>query len=252
MTAPSQRVLIIGLDGLMMEFVRKFVAEGGMPNVKRLIRRGVITRALPSPPVDTPTNWTTIATGSDAETHGVTGFFVHRSGDPLDSYLLHDCWNSGHSQAEFVWDALERAGLEAIVINYPVAWPPTGKQTIVVGGPGVMGSPEAILCGPTQWSTRAPGPGGKDCPIAFQRAAGWSRLPPSRSPILHARIPTVPDSDIVIWDAHGQKVVVGKRAGTSIQALTHYDLLLLDSAGAGYDTLLVCRAQDPRNRLARL
>jgi predicted AlkP superfamily phosphohydrolase/phosphomutase len=35
-----KKLLMIGLDGLMMEHIRKFVDEGRMPTMERLMKRG--------------------------------------------------------------------------------------------------------------------------------------------------------------------------------------------------------------------
>ena len=83
-----QKLLMIGLDGLMMELVRKFTGQGLMPNMVRFFHEGIVSKALPSTPVDTPTNWTTIATGADTGTHGKVGFYTKLSGQYIDEVHL--------------------------------------------------------------------------------------------------------------------------------------------------------------------
>ena len=82
-----EKVVMIGLDGFMMEMIRKFVDEGLMPNMQRLFNEGAASKALPSIPVDTPTNWTTIATGADPGVHGKTGFYIRHSGKYPGRYI---------------------------------------------------------------------------------------------------------------------------------------------------------------------
>ena len=60
------KLVLVGFDGLMFEMVERFMAEGLLPNMKRLIASGCWGRMQPCPPCDTPTNWTTLATGAAA------------------------------------------------------------------------------------------------------------------------------------------------------------------------------------------
>lgn len=55
-----------------------------MPATAELIEEGVFGEALSSPPCDTPTNWTTIVTGAWTGTHGMTSFYAHIPGKPLN------------------------------------------------------------------------------------------------------------------------------------------------------------------------
>lgn len=68
----AKRLMILGFDGAMPEHLEKFVAEGVMPNVAELMNSGAYARALPCPPVDTPTNWTTMVTGAWPGPPGLT------------------------------------------------------------------------------------------------------------------------------------------------------------------------------------
>ena len=77
-------VIVIGLDGAMFYFIKRFINEGLLPNLETLVNEGIITEALPCPPTDTPTNWTTIATGASTRIHGVTSFYIHIPGEPFE------------------------------------------------------------------------------------------------------------------------------------------------------------------------
>ncbi len=80
----AKKFMILGFDGAMPEHFNRFLHEGHMPNIARLIKKGTYSRALPAPPVDSPTNWVTIVTGAWPGTHGITSFTIHLPGDPLD------------------------------------------------------------------------------------------------------------------------------------------------------------------------
>ena len=47
-----KKLLMLGLDGFMMEPIQTFVSEGLMPNMARLISEGAYSKALPKLPDD--------------------------------------------------------------------------------------------------------------------------------------------------------------------------------------------------------
>ena len=140
--ATMRRLLFIGLDAALTFFVEKFVEEGVMKALALLVRNGCYLKLLPSPPTDTPTNWATLMTGCWTGTHGLTSFQVHLPGEPLTK--RHSALDSRMCRVPFLWDVLEREGYRCVVVNYPVAWPPTLRRGIVVGGPAPLASPWRI------------------------------------------------------------------------------------------------------------
>ena len=131
-----EKVVIIGLDAPIPERVYKYAVEGKLPNLKKLIERGVYAENCLVPhPTITPPNWTTIVTGAWPGTHGITCFNMHKPGMPLDQ--TYEAFDSGDCQAEYLWEAAERAGKRTIILNYPSTWPPRGKNIIQIGGAGL-------------------------------------------------------------------------------------------------------------------
>ncbi|MFH0963822.1 MAG: alkaline phosphatase family protein [Planctomycetota bacterium] len=244
----TKKVLIIGLDGLMMEPIERFAGQGLMPAVSGLMRRGAWSKAIPSMPVDTPTNWTTIATGADTARHGKTSFFIHLPGRELDDYSLEESWLSTHCQAETLWEAAERQGRDAIVINYPVAWPPTTRKSIIVGGRGIFGHPEMQIAGLVQWART---PGRQETEIPFAPARGWKGLPPSRKPVLEARIPIGAGGEKLGWSDAGQRRL-GRREDAGTAGASHFDLAMFATTARGYDRLLFCTGKDAGAPVAAL
>ncbi len=234
----SQRAILVGIDGAMLSLAERFMKEGVMPNLKRLAESGAYAEALPSIPVDTPTNWTTIATGAEPATHGIQSFTAHRAGEPLDAGEAEGLRNkqSTASRAEFLWTAAARQGKRTVVINYPTGWPALDDSQVVVGGvtPGgdlwrvkkpcvyATGHPETVALG-------LPVTQIKHTPLSLRPAEGWTGGIESSLPPLEARI----------------------RVGTSDCG---EDLFLLFTAGApdGYDRLLVAPSRDTSQALARL
>ncbi len=129
----SKKCIVIGMDGANPAFVLRLVREGRLPNFRRVLEEGVLApHCLSSLPTSTPENWTTIATGAWNGTHQVMSFQVFQPPE------LHGNWMAGYTsaetQAEFIWDALERAGKQSILLKYPASHPPTMRTGVQVCG----------------------------------------------------------------------------------------------------------------------
>lgn len=136
MSAKPNKVVIIGLDAPIPERVYQYAMEGKLPNIRALISRGVYAENCLVPhPTITPPNWTTIVTGAWIGTHGVTCFNMHKPGMPLDE--TYPAFDSRDCEAEYLWEAIARAGKKSIILNYPSTWPPRGKNVVQVGGAGL-------------------------------------------------------------------------------------------------------------------
>ena len=64
--ALSEKILVLGIDGLDPRLARKYVDEGVMPNLKKFMERGACREdlvMLGGQPTITPPMWTTLATG---------------------------------------------------------------------------------------------------------------------------------------------------------------------------------------------
>jgi predicted AlkP superfamily phosphohydrolase/phosphomutase len=127
-TSATPRVVIIGLDALTFDIIDPLMAEGLLPHLASVARRGARGRLesawLPmSPPV-----WTTITTGKNPGGHGVFGFGVLRPG----TYEI-DTVNSRYARVPRVWDMINAHGLSAGVFNVPVTYPPQPLDGYLVG-----------------------------------------------------------------------------------------------------------------------
>jgi predicted AlkP superfamily phosphohydrolase/phosphomutase len=146
-------MILIGLDGAFPEAVKKYAAEGVLPNFQKLIDGGVFCENCYCPtPTITPPNWTTIATGSMVGTHGITCFHYHPEGTPLDTIIQNfDC---DRVRAEYMWEAAERAGKKSLVLSYVTTWPPRGKNVLYAGSRGGGGALNCNYPGLPDWQFR--------------------------------------------------------------------------------------------------
>ena len=138
----KKRVMMIGLDGADPFVIKKLMNDGRLPNMKKLLDNGVATEGLDmigAQPSVTPPNWTSLATGSWPRTHGVTCFFNHTLGKPLDAFSIN--WDARTVESELIWETFSKNKKRSIMLNYCEAWPPRDENDqygIYVDGTGVV------------------------------------------------------------------------------------------------------------------
>jgi len=138
MTSRPKKIAVIGLDCALTHLIEKHISEGHLPTFKKLFDEGVVAdNSMPNFPTVTPPNWATLSTGALDGTHGITDFHVHEVGTDLDNSSIRQAFSSERCQAEFIWDAADKAGKKCVVLNYPGSWPPKMENGIMIGGTGL-------------------------------------------------------------------------------------------------------------------
>ena len=127
--ALTQKLLVLGVDGMDPKITRKFLDEGIMPNLQKFIERGSAREDLShlgALPTITPACWTTLATGAYPGTHGITCFW-RQSPESLDAVVYN--MDSRNCEAEQLWNVTADAGIKTLVWHWPgSAWPPTSDN----------------------------------------------------------------------------------------------------------------------------
>ena len=72
----SQKIVILGFDGMDPELTERWMAEGQLPHLARLARQGGFYRLETSHSPESPTSWASFATGSNAGKHNIFDFLV--------------------------------------------------------------------------------------------------------------------------------------------------------------------------------
>ena len=232
------RIVVIGFDAPIPERVYKYAVEGKLPNIRRLIEEGVYCENCLVPhPTITPPNWTTIVTGAWPGTHGITCFNLHKPGMPLDQ--TYEAFDSSDCMAEYLWEAAERAGKRAIVLNYPSTWPPRGEAVVQIGGAGLAVN---------EWRWRLPRGlrvtlgdsmlfSTDEYPLArrveLREAEGWVNMPSSVKRALEAEL-----------------LVDFPRALFKVEPVKWY--LLLPDFGEGFSRALISKERDFKQVFADL
>ncbi len=203
-----KRILVLGLDGAIPALMKKYIEEDLLPNIRRFIEDGAFYEAYPCPPCDTPTNWTTIATGAPTGIHGATSFYMHIPGEPFELGLEMRSRSqlATYCKAEYVWDVADRMDMPTLILNYPAGWGDRLRNGSII-----------LFSWPT--------PASKPCSIAPPKIYSLSTKrvdnPPdlkSHSPILEIKVPL--------------------EGGLIIRSRTQ-KVFLVDSKGRGYDTIAV-------------
>lgn len=105
---PAGRVVLVGVDGASWSRLDPGIARGELPHFAALAARGVTARMATVEPVNSPTVWTTIATGRRPAAHGVTSFLA-------DRHTL---------RVPTTWERLAARGRRVGLYDYLVTWPP--------------------------------------------------------------------------------------------------------------------------------
>ncbi len=257
MSEQTQRVYVIGLDGMMFPMYERFAAEGLLPNIQKLADTGIVGEAYPSMPVWTPTNWTTLATGAHTGTHSVSRWFLNLPAPREEEQTLSSFVRPAVA-AENVFDAASKAGLKSVAVHYPAASPSQSPLAHVIDGfghPSYGTTPFEVT--PAWGYTNVDGIA-NSTRVSLQPARAGQLPPPSVQGSLLVETeqpPLATDS----WQnlpeqAHDGKPplefpieIITKRDGVN-QTLWG---LALDTAGDGYDEVAICAERDGRTELGR-
>jgi len=99
------------VDSADLSLIREFVGRGGLPNLAKLMRMGIVRILRSTIPDMTAPSWTSIFTGADPSTHGVYGF-SQPSGHKIVRTGRTSC------KATPIWDAINPL-CQKVVVNVP-------------------------------------------------------------------------------------------------------------------------------------
>ncbi|MFN3201914.1 MAG: alkaline phosphatase family protein [Bradymonadia bacterium] len=157
--APS--LIILGIDGMDPQLLRRYIDEGLMPNHKALAEAGGFMELGTSNPPQSPVAWSDFITGHRSDHHGIYDF-VHRDPHALAPYLSTSSTAPpetvltlgsfaiplGEGKVELLregrsfWGLLEEAGIPAMVFKIPANFPPKPDwESRTVSG---MGTPDLL------------------------------------------------------------------------------------------------------------
>ncbi len=120
---------VLGIDGLPYTLAQRLMAEGVMPNLLAVTRRGTLAQMHTTVPDFSCVAWTSFATGVNPGKHGIYGF---QDLHPKDGHhylpTVNDC------QAPALWHEVGKAGGRSIVFNLPGTYPALPLRGKMVSG----------------------------------------------------------------------------------------------------------------------
>ncbi|MBU1700655.1 MAG: alkaline phosphatase family protein [Candidatus Eisenbacteria bacterium] len=116
--APSQPVLIVGMDGAEWNIIEPLLAQGRLPNLSRLISKGAAAPLSSFDPLLSPIIWTTMATGKGPDQHEILDFTMPDpiTGDPIPVV-------SCQRKSKAFWDILTDKKIDVGVVAWWATWP---------------------------------------------------------------------------------------------------------------------------------
>src|SRR3954447_3623582 len=135
----SQRLVILGFDGMDPALVSRWMREGKLPNLKRVAERGGMYPLATTHSPESPTAWASFATGVNPGKHNIYDFLVRDT-----STYLPDLGMVRREPARFLFDYVPyakpklfsirgatsfwvtagKAGVRSSVLTVPVTFPP--------------------------------------------------------------------------------------------------------------------------------
>jgi predicted AlkP superfamily phosphohydrolase/phosphomutase len=135
----KQRVLVLGFDGMDPTLARQWMDQGKLPNLKALADEGTFARLQSTQPSESPTAWSSFATGVNPGKHSIYDFLVR----DLETYFP-DFNMVRREPAKFLWGLIpvqkprvistrggtsfwktaSADGIRSVVLTVPVTFPP--------------------------------------------------------------------------------------------------------------------------------
>jgi predicted AlkP superfamily phosphohydrolase/phosphomutase len=135
----SQKLVILGFDGMDPDLVQRYIAEKKLPNMARLVQTGGLYPLETTHSPESPTAWASFATGVNAGKHNIYDFLVRDT-----NTYLPDLGMVRREPAKFLldwvpiqkpkvvsirggtsfWVTAGGAGVRSTVLTVPVTFPP--------------------------------------------------------------------------------------------------------------------------------
>ncbi len=155
----TQRLVILGFDGMDPALSERWMADGSLPNFAALARDGHFQRLATTNPPQSPVAWASFATGLDAGGHGIFDFLRRDAQTYAPDFAIAEHVPPEHTldlfgwrlpldggslrnrrDGEPFWNTLEQAGQRASVLRVPVTYPPDAVTRMLSG----MGVPDLL------------------------------------------------------------------------------------------------------------
>lgn len=154
----DKKMIIIGFDGMDPSILKNLMAEGKLPNFKKLSKSGGFKPLATSVPPQSPVAWSDFITGMNPGGHGIFDF-IHRDPESVFPHLSTSRTESAAKtvrigkwviplspgkvsllrQGKAFWEYLSENGIETTIFRVPANFPTTDDKANQISG---MGTPD--------------------------------------------------------------------------------------------------------------
>ena len=158
----SQRIIVLGMDGMDPRLLRSYIIKGLMPNCRRLISMGGFSPIKTSEPPQSPVAWSNFVSGTNPGGHGIFDF-IARDAETITPFLSTSRLTpSAHTiklgkfslplssaktellrHGPTIWDIIANNGIPSTAIKAPVNFPAPDSKAKTLSGlttPDIHGS----------------------------------------------------------------------------------------------------------------
>ncbi|MEA3239499.1 MAG: alkaline phosphatase family protein, partial [Candidatus Bipolaricaulota bacterium] len=123
----SERVFVIGLDGVGFPLIRPWLEEGHLPHLRDLFFQGAAGELTSIIPPLTGPAWATFQTGVNPGKHGVLGW-TKRNGYNISVV------NGSDIKYPTLWELASKNGRRVVSIGLPMTYPPRVVNGVIIPG----------------------------------------------------------------------------------------------------------------------
>jgi len=155
----SDRLIIVGFDGMDPQLARRWMDDGSLPNFSKLAAAGQFHPLKTSNPPQSPVAWSDFATGLHPGDHGIYDFLRRDPGTYSPAFSISESFPPqtvlplfglelplddgtivNRRKGQPFWSAIEAAGGSSTVLRVPVTYPPDPIHRMLAG----MGVPDLL------------------------------------------------------------------------------------------------------------
>ncbi len=141
-----RKMIILGLDGLDPKLTERWMAEGKLPNLKRLAESGYYGQLRTTCPPLSPVAWSTFATGVNPAKHNIFDFLnrdLRTYAPELSSAKVTKRGAELRRKSRPFWEILGKHGVSSTILRIPVTFPATpfhGRLLSAMATPDLRGT----------------------------------------------------------------------------------------------------------------
>lgn len=136
---PRPRVILFGINGAEWDIIKPLLLRGQMPNLARVIDRGVSGKMRTISAPNCPKIYSIFETSTPPQENGITGFLIH--GVTANTSML---------RTQPLWSLLSQSGISVGMANVPATFPVKPVNGYMISGMLTRGKncEDGVLCSP--------------------------------------------------------------------------------------------------------